>query len=262
MLESIQIKADKPAESTPATAATIVETPTGVQVTPPADSTGSPERPAWLPEKFVNAEALAQAYKELETKLGSKTTETPAPAAPPPTAQTTAETAKRAGLDLAALSAEFVKDGKLSDDSMAKLAAAGITVEQVSAYTEGQKALAQQLVNEVAQVAGGAEQLKSVLEWARVNLSKDEAAAYDAAVDSGNVQLVKLAMQTVVSKYSAATGTSPKLVTAEPAPSTTEKPYASNAEIIAAMSDKRYQTDPAYRKSVERRLAVSTSFGA
>lgn len=46
---------------------------------PSADSTEaavsaqpSPERPEWLPEKYKTGEDLAKAYKELETKLGTK----------------------------------------------------------------------------------------------------------------------------------------------------------------------------------------------
>src|SRR5690348_3006018 len=39
---------------------------------------GTPERPAWLDPRFKSPEAMAEAYKALESKLGA----TPAPAAP------------------------------------------------------------------------------------------------------------------------------------------------------------------------------------
>ena len=38
------------------------------------------DRPDWLPEKFQDPEALAQAYRELEARQGSATTEPANPA--------------------------------------------------------------------------------------------------------------------------------------------------------------------------------------
>ena len=50
------------------------------------------DRPEWLPEKFANAEDLAKAYGELETKFSSDET--------PPEAQTQDEVEKATGLNL------------------------------------------------------------------------------------------------------------------------------------------------------------------
>jgi len=40
--------------------------------TPSAVATDAPARPEWLPEKYKSPEELAKAYKELESKLGTK----------------------------------------------------------------------------------------------------------------------------------------------------------------------------------------------
>ena len=50
-----------------------VETPEEQQAEPQAEETT--ERPEWLPEKFKSAEDMAQAYAELEKRMGQGTKE-------------------------------------------------------------------------------------------------------------------------------------------------------------------------------------------
>lgn len=120
------------------------------------------------------------------------------------------------------------------------------------------EALTKQISTELATVAGGEDKLANVIEWAKVNLNEKDAAAYDAALDTGNVDVAKLALAGIVAQYDAANGTDPQLITAsETTPVSGVAPYASRAEMIAAMSDKRYAKDPAYRAKVEARVYAS-----
>ena len=59
--------------------------------------------------------------------------------------------------------------------------------------------------------------------------------------------------------YMMATGYEPKL-TGGRAPTNDVRGFASEAQVIAAMQDPRYGTDPAYIKEVEQRIAVSNVF--
>lgn len=206
------------------------------------------DRPAWLPEKFKTPEDMAKAYGELETKLGKNT-----PAAP------TVEDATAKGIDVKALEAEYVKDGKLSADSLKKLTDAGFSEAHVAAYVEGVRAKQSQAVGEFEEIAGGKEQLANVLKWAETNLDASEQAAYNALLDSGNTVAAKIMLKDIMSRFGADVGESENLVEAEPIPGSGGiKPFGSMNEVVAAMNDKRYKEgDPAYHRKVQMRLSIS-----
>jgi hypothetical protein len=279
MFASYQITPDVKVDPTPAPADNIVSTVNGgvqvipkeatdpATVTPPAPAAADPSRPAWLPEKFKTAEDMAKSYGELEKKLGAAKPDastndgkgpatvpvTPVPAVP----ADVLAVATAAKLDIAAMSTEFAQTGKLSDASMKSLTDAGLTADQVKSYVDGQTAIAAQTHAEIAAVAGGDDALKSVIEWAKANLSADDQAAYDAAIKTGNKGIVKMALAGVVSQYKAANGSPPAapVNTAVPAATEEEFPgFKSNAEMTKAMADPRYAKDPAYNAMVAKRV--------
>jgi hypothetical protein len=210
------------------------------------------ERPEWLPEKFKSAEDLAAAYKALESKLGQKP-ETKVESALTP------EQVTEKGFDMKALQSEYAEKGELSADTLAKLEAKGISKDAVDQYIEGANAKAAQVRGEFAQLAGGEETLTSVLEWAQQNLSADEAAGYNALLESGNHAAAKMAFQGIVSRYVAENGEAPKLVDAAPVSSSTAgvKPFESWEQVTKEMGKAEYAKDPAFRRKIEARLAVS-----
>lgn len=261
-MDSIRIIPDAPAAPPEAPAQSVTETAEGVAVRPAPetaqpDETKTPnaERPSWLPEKFKSAEDMASAYAALEKKLGTNKSADPAPAE-------TQTPSGDAGLDLSAMSAEFAKDGKLSDASTAALKKAGLKEADVQRFIAGQQAIAKNVQAEVAAVAGGEDKLAATLEWAKTNADKALVATYNDAIDSGNVSLVKLAAKSLVDAHAAATGTDGKRVTGEPVETASaDAPFKSNAEMTKAMGDPRYAKDPAYREAVSRRLANTKMFG-
>jgi len=109
------------------------------------EETGTDNRPDWLPEKFKSAEDMAKAYSALETKLGSKSEETP-PADPqqPPSADEAQAMLSEKGLDYSKFESEFVQNGELSDGSLKELADNGLSRELVDGFVKGQQALADQ----------------------------------------------------------------------------------------------------------------------
>lgn len=255
VLESVRVGAAKPADPALVAPTNVKETATGVQAEAPAPKSETPpptERPAWLPEKFKTPEDFAASYKELESKIGAPKTETP-PVAPTP------EQLAAKGIDMAALTKEFNDNaGSLTEATIADLASKGITKDAVDAYVAGLSATAEKTMAAFESIAGGKEKLQNTLQWAKANLSAQEAAAFDSLVDSGNVEAVKLAFSAIQQKYTAATGTDPRLVTGERVPGATgPAPFESIAQLTAAMGDKRYATDPAYRTLVAKRLEVS-----
>lgn len=232
--------------------------PTGSEApkpeTPPAG-----ERPAWLPEKFKNPEDLATAYAELERKQSAPKPEGEAPK-PPETPPTTPP----AGLDFDALGKEWVESGgKLSEASKKALSDKGIPESAVAGHVEGAKAKANALVQEITSLAGNPANLAAIYEWAKANMTPAEIAAYDATVSTGDTEAVKLAFGGLQAKYIAANGQDPALLGGEGSPTMAGvKPFASKAQVVAAMRDPRYKNDPAYRAEVEARVAKTDMFGA
>lgn len=217
------------------------------------------ERPAWLPDKFKTVEEFAKSYTELEKKLGTPAV-TPEPVTP--AATVTAEAATKAGIDLPALAKEFAANGELSAETLKSLSDKGFDKAAVDGYIAGQTAISEKIVTDLQAVAGGKEAFTATLEWAKANLNADDKAAYNAAIDSGDIRLAKLALQAVVNQYTEANGKEPALVTGgEGVRTTGVEPYASNAQMIADMRTKEYKTDPAFRAKVEARLRV-TNYGA
>jgi hypothetical protein len=113
----------------------------------------------------------------------------------------------------------------------------------------------------ITAVAGDEASLKSVLEWAKVNATDAAVENYNAALKSGNTGLAALAFGAIQAEHSEAVGSDPKLLEVENAGRTAGvKPFASEHEMVRAMSDRRYKEgDPAYHAEVDARLAVSNN---
>jgi hypothetical protein len=125
--------------------------------------------------------------------------------------------------------------------------------------TAADVAAAAALTASLTAVAGTQQDLTSALDWARANLGESERTAFDAACDSGNEALARMAMQSVMSAFRAAVPVEPTRVQGEPAPAgPLVQPYASRAQVVADMNKLEYKQDPAFRNAVANRLAVSS----
>ena len=228
------------------------------------------ERPAWLPEKFKTVEDMAVSYKALEAKQSGATPaadpEVPVVAAvvPPvtdplaiPAAADAAAVVQKAGLDMAALNAEFAASGTLSADSYEKLNAVGFDKAAVDNYVAGQQALVSQFQNDVMSATpGGPAKYGEMVEWAKANLTDVQIAAYNTAVSTGNKDQAKLAVAGLGASFTAAVGSEPVLQGGR-TNGTSADVFESVAQMKAAMSDKRYKTDPAFRAAVSAKLGRS-----
>lgn len=247
-------------EQTPNTTVQQTEAPQTTVSTPETQPTS--ERPEWLPEKFQSPEDMARAYTELEKKLGQGGAKQEQPKqepqiAPPTDPKVAESVVKESGLDYTALADEFQAKGGLSAESYAKLEAAGIPRAVVNSYIEGQVAIADQIRAQVFESVGGEQQFATMTEWAKANWSKAEIDAFNATVDSGSVEQIKLAVRALHNSYVAQNGTAPSYVNLGGNTQASSDVFRSTAELITAMSDPRYQSDEAYRRDVEMKLARS-----
>lgn len=222
-----------------------------------------PNRPAWLPDKFKTPEDLAKSYSELEKEFTKvKQSQQKPPAADPQSQLKIDESGKTmvGNLDVTKYNQEFAQTGALSEASYKELEGMGLPKSMVDAYIEGQKALATSFVADVQSSVGGAEAYTQILTWAKTNLSKEEITAFNNVCENGNIPQVKLAVAGIKAKYEAANGKDPNLTRGDKGGSPAVGGFRSFAEVTQAMSDPRYQTDPAYRQDVMDKLRTSKLF--
>jgi len=70
---------------------------------------------------------------------------------------------------------------------------------------------------------------------------------------------VKMAITGLHARYSAVEGREPKLIGGRAPKGSTDK-FESTAQLVAAMSDPKYSTDPAYQRKVQEKLSRSSIF--
>ena len=234
----------------------------------PVEEKQSTQSVQGLPEKFKSVEDLAKSYSELEKKLGEQT---PKQEEVDPVSATTlkeeapkqensleiAENAvENAGLDFNTLAQEYADNGQLGEQSYKALEDSGIPKEYVDQFIAGQKAIGAQQTSNVKNMVGGEEAYNEMASWASKNMSEGEKKAYNSAVNSADMDTVKLAVDGLRAKYQAANGTEPNLVQGKATP-VAEQGYASWAEVTQAMADPRYAKDPAYQAAVKAKIANS-----
>jgi len=183
-----------------------------------ADSLEQGEQPL-LAGKFKDPQALEQAYVELQKKLGEPRDEVPA-------AEDEGEPA------------EAEPEPEESEES------------------DSSESLSEEQAEYLMDMVGGDKAYKSMIDWAGQNFSKEEVTMYDKVMESGNPDAIFFAVQALQARYNDNVGSDGQLLTGKGAENTDDS-FKSQAELVAAMSDPRYDRDPAYRQDLMRRLENS-----
>ena len=223
-----------------------------------------------LAGKYKSAQELEKAYKELESKLGqaqpepTETTEQAEPESEPEPVSLS----DKASIITAASDEYYKNDGKLSPETISKFK--GMSSEDlVNAYLEVTKSpdwsakppeqvsdITDEQINEVKNAAGGDQQYTDMIKWAGKNLDEKSIAAFDDIVASGSLDAIRFAVTGLKTQYLNAVGYDGKMVQGKP-PQTNTDVFRSQAELVQAMNDKRYDRDPAYRQDVIQKLERS-----
>ena len=225
--------------------------------------------------KFKSAEDLEKAYKELEKKLGQPKTDSDEDSATESEDEVTSdnqndevseETEDSAEQPLTDLlvkaSNEFYENDAISEETLASLKELS-SEELVNAYVEMQKtaAIPKPISSEQADAlidkVGGKQAYNQTLEWASVNLSAEEVAAYDQVINTGSPQAVEFAMQALSLRAKYEGGFDGTQVSGRAVKQQGVKGFKSQAQLAEAISSPKYRTDPAYRLEVQERLAAS-----
>ena len=206
-------------------------------------------RPEWLPEKFENAEALAKAYAELESKQSEEEVveEQPQAEQAEPTPM---------GEAIAKATQFFDQHGELDEATFKDLEQAGIPRSYVEAYVKGNTLIADTESAQVMESVGGPENYQAMSQWAGETLSDQELESYNQIVNSGDVNQATMAVQGLYARFQS-NAQQPSLMQGSTKGSSSGPTFQSAAEVMQAMKDPRYSKDPAYRRTVEDRLARS-----
>ena len=212
-----------------------------------------------LAGKYKNAQELESAYLELQKKLGeNNTTEESAE-------ESVEEQAEEEETPDASLLDRLWEEskGEFSEETLKELAEAkpGDLAKMYLEYRNEMQSneprqLTEQDVQGLKGVVGGEENYDNMVQWASQNMSEDEVTLYDEVMDSGNPAAAYFAVQALAYKYQDSIGVEGNLIQGK-APSNNQNVFRSQAELVQAMNDPRYERDAAYRNDVMRKLEFS-----
>ena len=184
-----------------------------------AESLEGAEQPL-LAGKFKDQSSLEKAYLELQKKLGEPNDES------------------EAGEEVEQEEQTSQEEDVLEDDSSG---------EQLS----------EEQANQLFEMVGGEKAYKSMIDWAGQNFTKEEVQMYDSVMGKGDPNAIFFAVQALNSKYTDAVGNDGQLLTGQRSAAQQDAQFRSQQELVQAMSDPRYDRDPAFRDDVIRKLQNS-----
>ena len=229
------------------------------------------EQEQLLAGKYSSAEELESAYLSLQKKLGQQEEETDYEEsdegyeAEEESDEEVSDDAPAVSLINEASAEYYENDGTLSEETIERFSEMSST-DLVNAYLEIQAKnpqastqsteMSEAQVNSVQNAAGGEANYKRVIEWAASNLPDAQVDAFDSVVDSGNPAAIGIAFQGLQRQYDETNGYEGRMLQGKPASSAGET-FRSQAELVAAMGDPRYDTDEAYRNDILQKLDQS-----
>ena len=218
-----------------------------------------------LAGKYKDAEDLEAAYIELQKKLGSNDDE--------PTEETVEQEDEEdpfkddpAGQAVFQAANEMNDSGELSADTIANLEqmnAADFVDAMSRLEPEGDDAepqaesvgLTDSDINDIQTAVGGTDAYNAMTSWAQDNFTPQEIQAYDNALEAGNMDNINLVLQALYYRYTDSVGSEGDMIQGKA--STAVDGFRSQAEVVRAMGDSRYDSDPAYRQDVYNKLERS-----
>ena len=178
------------------------------------------EQQQLLAGKFKDPQSLEQAYIELQKKLGERN-----------------DVRNEEGNEEAEASEEVEETEESEED-------------------DSQETLTEAQAKQLFEMVGGEKAYKSMISWAGQNLTEQEISMYDSVMGKGDPNAIFFAMQALNNKYIEAVGNDGQLLTGRGGNDSVAA-FRSQAELVQAMSDPRYDNDPAYRQDVIRKLENS-----
>ena len=214
-----------------------------------------------LAGKFKDAEELEKGYIELQKKLGSEEQADPEQ----PKAEEEVKEEKPDELDTSLLDSLWEEGlkGEYSKETLDKLGSTD-SREMAQMYLkyrsenqkEEQTSLTEENITQLKGVVGGEGDYDKMMQWAGESLGEDEIKMYDAVMDKGDPLAAFFAVQALAYRFNDSRGVDGQMLQGK---ATVEKgeTFRSQAEVVRAMNDPRYEKDPAYRQDIYDKLERS-----
>ena len=211
-----------------------------------------------LAGKYANAEELEQAYLNLQQKMGEQSTDEEYDEEPDGDPSYNTEV-----FDV--LWEEIEEYGALTDETIQALAenmdADELIQLGMQMNEDTPEDLDQQDVSAIQNFVGGEEAYASLIGWAGENLDQQYIEAFDSVVDTADPAAIQLVVAGLMATYQENAGYEGRMLSGRNAPDVSGiQPFRSQAQVVAAMSDPRYDNDPAYRAEIAQRLEISNTF--
>ena len=221
------------------------------------------EQEQLLAGKYTNAEELEKAYIELQRKLGDSDEgdeEEVSEDEGEEVEETEAEYTEAQTL-ISNASQEYAETGQISDEMFEQFGEMS-SQELVEAYMNIQanapEAVADELseseVNSIKNSVGGDQAYDNVMQWAGENLDPDQVDAFDNIIATGNSTAIQMMVNGLKAQYDSSNGYEGRMLSGKSANASSSDVFRSQAELVAAMSDSRYESDPAYRNDLLEKL--------
>ena len=213
------------------------------------------EQQALLAGKYANAEELEKAYLELQTKLGESGGE-----------EQQEEPEQEEDVDTSSLLDQLweqASNNEVTEELVNQLRET--SPEDLSrmyldyrADVEKSKpaSITDKDVEGLKSLVGGEANYDTMIQWASENMSEQDINMYDAVMDRGDPLACFFAVQALNYRYQDSQPVDGQMLTGKPAVDKVDA-FRSQAEMVAAMQDPRYDNDPAYRNDVYAKLERS-----
>ena len=215
--------------------------------------------------KFENAEELENAYLELQRKLGSDD-EVEDTTLDQDEYEYPEDVAESVSAMMDASDEYYANDGQLSAETMerfSQMSSADLVNAYMAMYENGDVGgdtgenpdLSDAEMNTVYNSVGGEAEYGKLTGWAAENLDQRALDAFNSIVDQGNPTAIQIAVAGLRSEYESQEGYEGRMLSGKAAQS--RDAFRSQAEVVQAMNDPRYDQDPAYRQDIYDKLERS-----
>jgi len=206
-----------------------------------------------LAGKYKNAEELEAAYLELQKKLGEQPEDKDETVEDTNTDDTESILDRLWNESQTEFNPETVE--ALAKTDPVQLAEMYLEYRSQQESSQQSSTMTDQDVNGLKSLVGGEKNYNEMLGWASQNLSEQDIEMYDAVMELGNPAAARFAIEALAYRYQESNGVEPDLVQGK-SPGVGGA-FRSQAEVVQAMSDPRYDNDPAYRRDVMKKLERS-----
>ena len=212
-----------------------------------------------LAGKYKNAEELEKGYLELQQKLSNKEeapTEEQAEVVEEAEEQTILDRIWEEATTQEEFSPELTEE--ISKMSSTDLANMYLDYRQSNEGKEPEvnRDFSEADIKELKGIVGGEENYANMIQWAQGSLNEQEVQMFDAVMQRGDPLAAFFAVRSLAYAYNDAVGYDGNMVQGK-APKQNTDQFRSQAEVIAAMGDPRYENDPAYRRDIMEKLERS-----